>query len=381
MPGRIGWEPDLYNEAGGAPPAQLYADMLEIATFNWGYFQRLPDDGEVLRLLDEGAQTARASGDDVSLARLLAERAAYTNDVSGTEEIARFLESADAVRFADAAQRTAQVYLWAGRIGDAVSLYETVFERLIPAGALINEPEALAWYGLAACTAGDLRRADAVAERLLADSTPRSAHTRQHAYALKALILFGRGDWDGLDSTTRELRSLVDTNPDTSFCLLGAAAVGYQTAAEVLDGRPLTPDIDAQAARMVDESERVQAASVMLPKVMTGDPGALASGLRGYESGLRLWDRYRAWDVADLIPAIALTISGRWDELGPTLARLDEFARGGARLAEATAHAVREEQAAAAGGPAPAHEQLRALGYAGISELLRFRAAQVTATA
>lgn len=372
---------DLYNEAGSAPPARLYADMLEIATFNWGYFQRLPDDGDVLRLLDEGARTARESGDDVSLARLLAERGAYTNDPSGTEEIARFLESADAVRFADAAQRTALVYLWAGRVGDAVSLYETVFERLIPAGALINEPEALAWYGLAAFTAGDLPRAEALAERLLADSVRRSAHTRQHAYALTAMIRFGRGDWDGLDSTRLELRSLADANPDASFCLLGAAAIGYQWAADVLDGRPLPPDIDAQAARMVDESELVQAASVMLPKVMTGDRVALAAGLRGYESGLRLWDRYRAWDVADLIPAIALTISRRWDELGPTLARLDEFAHGGARLAGAAAHAVREEQAAAAGGPPPDHEQLRALGYAGISELLRFRAPQVTATA
>jgi hypothetical protein len=36
---------------------------------------------------------------------------------------------------------------------------------------------------------------------------------------------------------------------------------------------------------------------------------------------------------------------------------------------------VREEVAAAKGGPPPAHDELRSLGYAGISELLRFRPA------
>jgi hypothetical protein len=111
---------------------------------------------------------------------------------------------------------------------------------------------------------------------------------------------------------------------------------------------------------------------------MAGDAKAIARGLRGYEPGLRLYDRYRAWDVADLIPAIALTILERWDELPPVLARLDEFAARGARLVEAAASAIREEEAAMLGGPAPAHELLRGLGYLGISKLLRFRPAGVT---
>lgn len=367
---------DLYLEAGAGPPAQLYADMLEITAFNWGYFHQQPEDDEVVRLLDEGAEVARATGDHVSLARLLAERASYTGEVGGTDEIRAFIESADAVLFADAAQRMATVYTWAGRIADAISLYERVFERLIPAGALINEPEALAWYGLTAFTAGDLERADALADRLLMASVHRSVHTRSHAYSLKALVLFGRGDWVELESTTRDLETLVADNPETSLCLLSAAAVGYGNAAHVLAGRQLPADIDERAKRHVPDSERVQAASVMLPKVMTGDSGALASGLRAYEAGLRLWDRYRAWDVADLIPGIALVMLERWEGLTPTLARLDEFARGGARLAGAAAEAIRQEQAAAAGGPPPAHELLHALGYAGISDLLQFRPEQ-----
>jgi tetratricopeptide (TPR) repeat protein len=372
---------DLYREAGASPPAQLYADMLEITAFNWGYFHQLPDDAEVLRLLDEGIDAARANGDDVSLVRLLAERASFTGDVSGTEEIHRFLDRPDAVQFADAAQRMATVYAWAGRIADGVSLFETVFDRLIPAGALINEPEALAWYGMAAFNAGDLARAGTLADRLRVDAVRRSVHTRSHALSLKALVFFGRGDWDGLQSTTQDLESLVRENPNASFCLLSAAAVGYGTAATVLAGGPLPPDIDEQAKRHVGDSERVQAASVMLPKVMAGNGEAIAPGLRGYESGLRLWDRYRAWDVADLIPAIALTILERWDELSPVLARLDEFAARGARLSRAAAAAIREEKAAARGGPPPVHEELRSLGYLGLSELIRFRPARVTESA
>ena len=59
--------------------------------------------------------------------------------------------------------------------------------------------------------------------------------------------------------------------------------------------------------------------------------------------------------------------------LGPTLERLDRFAEGGSRLAGATAAAIREEIAAADGGPAPSHDELRNHGYLGISELLCFR--------
>lgn len=369
---------ELYAEAGESAPAKLYADMLEIATFNWGYFQNLPSDKEVVRLLDEGTELARTGGDDVSLARLLAERASYTGDVAGTEEIARFLASSEAVQFADAVQRMATVYTWAGKISDAVALFETVFDRLLPAGGYANMPEAFTWYGLAAFTAGDLSRADALADELLVDSVRRSVHTRSHAYALKAMALFGRGDWSGVLEVTNDLQRLADENPDASFCLLSAGAVGYHAAGQLLTGGPLPSNMDEHVKRHVDDSERVQAAAVLLPKVMAGDAEALTKGLSGYEPGLRLWDRYRNWDVADLMPAIALTMLERWDELPQTLRRLDAFATGGARLAEAVAAAIREEKAAADGGPPPAHQQLRALGYLGISELLRFRPASAT---
>jgi len=88
---------------------------------------------------------------------------------------------------------------------------------------------------------------------------------------------------------------------------------------------------------------------------------------------MRLWDRYRVWDPADLMVAIGMTMLERWEDLRPVLTRLDELAGYGARLGGAVAEAIREEERAAAGGPAPRHDALRALGYLGISELLRFR--------
>ena len=124
---------------------------------------------------------------------------------------------------------------------------------------------------------------------------------------------------------------------------------------------------------MVPESMLIQAGTLMVPRIMAGDRAALAAGLDAYAPGLRLWDRQRAWDFSDLMPAIALTMLERWAELGPSLARLDAFALGGSRLAGATAAAIREEKGAAAAGSLPAHDQLRSLGYEGISELVRYR--------
>jgi class 3 adenylate cyclase/tetratricopeptide (TPR) repeat protein len=366
----------LYAEAGERPPAKVFADMLELTTFNWGYFHQLPTAEEVLRLLDEGERAARATGDDVTLARLLAERGSYTEDTSGAEEFERLLGASDPVPFADAAQRMATVYSWTGRIEDAVALFDRVFDELIPSGAHINSPEALAWFGRAAFDAGDLAKAERLAVALDADSVHRSVHTRSHYFSLEALIAFGRGEWERLDRAADALQGLARDHPDASFCVLSGSCVGYAGARELLAGRPLPGDLDAQAHRQVEESEPVAAAVVLLPKVMAGDAEALVRGLAAYRPGVGLWDRIRVWDVADLIPAIAMTMLERWEQLSTVLARLDELAGNGARLAGAVAEAIREQERAAAGGPPPRHERLRELGYLGISELLRFRTAR-----
>jgi class 3 adenylate cyclase len=368
---------DLYVEAGQTPPAKLYADMLELIAYNWGYFHDRPADAQVLDLLAEGEQVARGSGDEASLAMLLAERASYTNDPSAGEEIKRLLQRPDAVKFADAAQRMATVYSWVGRLGDSIALFEDVFDRLIPAGAhIFNAHDARVWYAAAAFTAGDLDRARRITDVIDADTEHRSVHTRSHFFTQRAQIDLGVGAWEDLLEAERDLRDLAQRNPDASFCLLSAAAIGYAATTEVLMSRPLRADLDAQVLRQESDSELIRAAAVLLPKVMSGQTDALPDGLRGYAPDLRLADRFRVWDQTELMPAIALTMLERWVDLEPLLARLDDYARHGARLAGAVAAAIREEERAAHGGPAPTHEALHALGFDGISELLRFRPAR-----
>lgn len=368
---------DAYRQAETEAPAQLYADMLEIATLNWGYFQKLPDDAEVTRLLDEGERIARREGDDLSLARLLIERASYTGDVSMADEAVPFVHSPDAVHFADAAQRLGELYVFAGQVSRAQVLFATVFDELVPTGAVINYPEALLWYFAAAFHAGNLELAESLVAIAQEDAAKgRSPHTRQHVLSISSLMSFGRGRWEQLIRTTYDLEQLVASSPEASFCLLGCSAMGQGSAARILLGQPLPADLDAVALRMVPVSEIVQASSMMLPKAMMGNVADAERGLAAYAPGLRLWDRAEAWDFSDLIAAMALTVLERWEQLGPPLARLDICAAGGSVLAGATAAAIREEQAAAQGGPAASHQELRRLGFAGISELLRYRPAR-----
>jgi class 3 adenylate cyclase/tetratricopeptide (TPR) repeat protein len=363
---------DAYGDAGETPPADLYADMLEVATQNWGYFQNLPDPDQVRRLLEEGERAARDSGDEVALARLLVERATFSGDPTVADEIVPLLLSEDAVPHADAAHRLAQVYLWDGEVDRSRDLYAAIFDRLLPAGAVINEPEALLWAAVAAVHAGALDDADAFADRLIEIAPRRSVHTQHHGFPIKALVHLVRGEWDGVTEQGEALARLVDAHPDASFCLVGGAGCAYAAMADLLAGRP--PErLDELVARTLAESPLVQASTLMVPRVMEGDPTALDEGLKAYGPDLEVWDRARSWDVCDLMPALAMTMLERWDELGPTLERLDRFAEGGSRLAGATAAAIREEIAAADGGPPPVHEALRAQGYLGVSELLRFR--------
>jgi class 3 adenylate cyclase/tetratricopeptide (TPR) repeat protein len=365
-----------YREAQTDAPAQLYADMLELPTMNWGYFKELPPDSEVMTLLDEGERTARASTDDVSLARLLTERAAFTGDVSRLAEVARLTDSDEGVRFADPAQRAAMVLLSNGDIRGSCDLFRKVFDDLAPRGAIFNEPEALVWYGLAAFVAGDIALAQSIADRALADAQQgRSAHTYSHVYSLGALIAFGRGDWGHLADERRSLDDLIERSPDASFCLWTGAAIGYGGAQQLVRGEPLATDLRSLVARALEPFELVRAASVMLPEAMRGNAQAVDDGFAAYAKGLRLYDRFAVLDVCWLNPTMSNVVLRRWDKLEPVFARLDECATGGSRLAAAVATAVREERAASvAGGSTPEHVDLRALGYAGLSEILHYRA-------
>jgi len=284
----------------------------------------------------------------------------------------------DPPQVADGVQRLGTSLLWSGRVGEALAVLDVVFDRLLPAGGIINLAEALFWRGVGRCYAGDLAGATETARLFRAEAEHRSVHTRTHAYAIDGLIEFLRGDWAGLRATNVGLSELIDTHPDVSLCLATSAGIGMAAAVAVLGGKALPADLDDQMMRAVPESAGVRAASVLLPRAMTGDASPVAAGLAAYRSGLGLSDRMRVWDSAAILPAIGLTMLERWDDLEPVLARLDAVAADGGRVPGAVAAAVREERAAATGGGAgapPRHEALLALECHGLSELLRYRPA------
>ena len=365
---------DLYRSAGATVPAKLYADTLDLAVFNWGYFKDLPSVEQVIALLDEGSRSARETGDTMALVRLLAQRGHFTNDPGVLAETRPLLEAVTDKRpYGDALWRLALVHLGTnGDCGQAVEVLDLVFE-LARQGAEMNEPEALMWYTLALFHAGELGRAEAAADRLLEMSVTKSAHTRQHAIGAKALVRFARGDWAGVEALAVELRSIVEENPDASFCLVGANLAGYGAIAELIRGRLLPADLAPLTERILPTANATRAAALLLPTIISGGAGLEDEARRAYAPETGLWDRESVWDVAGMNLAIAQVVRRRWQEAERELPRMDQLGEKGAKFASALAAAIREEIAAARGESQPRHQVLRELGYNGVSELLAYR--------
>lgn len=364
---------ELYRSAGATVPAELYADTLDLAVFNWGYFKDLPSVEQVVALLDEGSRTARETGDTMALVRLLAQRGFFTNDFGVLAETRPLLDAVmDKRPYGDALWRLALVHLASGDCGQAVELLDLVFE-LARQGVELNEPEALMWYALALFHAGELGRAEAAADRLLEVGNTMSAHTRQHAVGTKSLMRFARGDWTGVAALAVEVRSIVEANPDASFCLVGANLAGYGAIAEVIRGRALPVDLVPLTERMVPTANATRAAALLLPTIMAGGAGSEDEARRAYAPETGLWDRASIWDIAGMNLTIAQIVRARWDEAERELPRMDRLGEKGAAFASALAAAIREEIAGARGGSKPRHAALRNLGYNGVSELLSYR--------
>jgi len=362
---------ESYRRAGSEPPPALYADMLEIPIFNFGYFREQPKEAEITRLLAEGERAARAANDRLSLARLRSMRALHDEDVSAADEALELIRSAgDEAVYTDALSRHAQAEILLGRIESARSLLDEALARAAR-GIPLNEPEALLWRTVLACNQGDLEDAERFASRLLGISQSGSAHTRQHALGGKALVLFARGDWEGLASIARDVERLVDANPTAGFCLVGGAALGQAAAGETARGRPRSPRLEELLQRMVPEGPEVRDSILMLPELMAGNADLVATGARAYGKDLPPFDR-QIWDPFGVQLTMCNALLSRWDALAPRLADYDERASVAPMLG-ALAEAIREEVAAAKGGPRPTHESLRELGYKGLSELLSFR--------
>ena len=360
--------------ASGAPPGALYADMLDVPTFNFGYFRELPPGEEVTRLLAEGIAVARETGDDLALARLLTMRAVRDEDTSAALESTRIIRAAtDLAAYSEALARRADVeVLIGGHIDTATELFDEAMARAA-AGMPINEPEAVMWRTVLAYHAGDLDLARKLADRLIQLSPPLSVHTQQHGLGCRALVLFGAGQWEALRSVARQTEQLVDANPETSFCLVGAAAIGQAAADAVLHGYPPSPRLGELVDRMVKQPLPVRASILMLSAAMRGDVETVTTGGQAYADSLEQFAR-QAWDRFGVQLAMSFVVLGRWDDVDPWLARFDERARRGGKMLGALSAAIREERAAASGGPTPSHRELRELGYRGLSELLSFRA-------
>ena len=365
---------ELYRSAGDMVPPKLYADTLDLAVFNWGYFKDLPSVEQVVALLDEGSRAARETGDTMALVRLLAQRAFFTDDLEVLAETRPLLEAiTDKRPYGDALWRLALVHLATnGDCGQAVELLDLVFE-LATQGAELNEPEALMWYALALFHAGELDRAEAAADRLLELSITKSPHTRQHAFGTRGLMHFARGDWIGLATLGVELRSIVEENPDASFCLVGANLAAYAAIAELIGGRSVPADLVALSKRMLPTADATRAAALLLPTIMSGAAGSEDEARRAYAPETGLWDRESIWDIAGMNLAIAQVVRRRWQEAERELGRMDRLGEKGAAFASALATAIREEIATARGAPKPDHEALHRLGYHGISQLVSYR--------
>ena len=365
---------ELYRSAGVPIRPGLYADALDLAVFNWGYFHHLPPRDRMIALMDEGTAAARAASDGITLVRLLGQRGYFTNDPTVLREIDPILAGvADKRLFGDALWRVGLVHLVANDdCARALATFDLAFD-LAQQGASFNEPEALVWHVAALLHVGDLARAEASAERLLEISATKAAHTRQHAFAAKGLVRFARGDWSGVQAFGEEVRSLVEANPDASWCLLGANLVGYDAIAHVVQGRALSSDAASLVQRMLPEAPAARAAVLLLPSILTGAEPQEDEARRSYARSTILWERESAWDIAGINLVLAQVARKRWSEAEAELPRIDRLAEKGAAFAAAFAAAIREEIAEARGGVHPKHEDLHRLGCHGISELLSYR--------
>ena len=365
----------LYKTAGQTAPLALYADTLDLLAFNWGYFQHRPEFQDTQNLIAEGIGSARLSGDRANLFRLLVQQAVFDNDATVLDECAALLESAPDLRpYGDALWRLAVAHFTTTRdLGQALMAMERSFE-LARAGALFNEPEALMWRSEAYFHTGDLARAEADADRLLEISQTKSAHTRQHGIASKARVLWGRGDWPGVVRWGAELRALVERNPDSSWCIAGANLAGYAAVAEIMTGASAPSDLEQFAKRLLPEAAPTRAATLLLPSVMSKWAINEVDVRRAYAAETAIWERESVWDLTETNVALGHAIRQQWAEATDMLPRLDQMAERGAVFARAMAAALREEIAAAKGGPKPRHHELRSLGYDGVSQLLSYRA-------
>jgi hypothetical protein len=360
---------DVQRAAGTEPPADLYPSLLELPVYTSGMFRRAPADGVDAALLREGEDAARRAGDDASLARLLALDAYRSHDPARLGEALRLSEGlSDPAPLASCLEHAAILQNRVGEFAMAERLYERL-DALGPVG--VPADRRLEFRAILALNRGRLGEAERLAERFLAGSASRGPHLRTHSFREQCHVLLARGAWRALRELAAETEQLVAAHSDTAFCYAVTTARALAVVAHALEGRP------AEARGLLSRAERpLQAEPLERESVLLLAYGA--AGARGDVAQLRRQVQElgatQFW-FFQRMEAVVLTMLERWPELADVLPRLERVAAHGSPYLEALLAAIHEEVAAAQGGPAPAHGRLRELGYAGWSELLRYRPA------
>jgi class 3 adenylate cyclase/tetratricopeptide (TPR) repeat protein len=357
---------EILREAGVDPPPALYPSLLEIPIYTSGMFRQPPEPALVEELASEGEAVARRAGDAGARARLCALGAYRRHDPTGLVEALQLSEqAADVSAFGSFLTHAAILEIRAGEFDVARQIYERLDAAAAAGDQLDRELE---FRAILALSTGRVPEAERLAEQFMTASASRGPHLRTHAYREQGHVLLARGDWQGLVELAVQTERLVADHPHTAFCYAVTSALAFATVAHAVEGR--LPEARALLVRALAplQSEPLERESVLLLASAAAGARDEVEGLlrKVYgNTGPMFWFFQRA-------EAVAHTMLERWEPLEVLLPQLGVPARGSAHLAALVA-ALREERAAARGGPPPAHRDLRQLGYLGWSRLLRHR--------
>lgn len=361
---------DAYQAAGRPAPAAFYAETLAIHAYNWGFVRTHPPDDLLLGLWQDGMRIARELNEPGALARLLLQHGYYSNSPEDSERAAQLAEELpDPVADADLFQRIAMNQFVSGDVAAAERTYSRV-EALVARGARVDEMEFLVYRSNALLLMADLSRAEELADQLMLATAAAGAHLRSHALQAKTILAVYRGDWPTAEAMASECVRVAGANPGTAWCLRGAYAVVAGAISAGLAGRREDAEAFIAAGEPMAAAGPARINTMLLPAALSGRPVEIPA-----EPAVLRPSHRQVIDALRLHEPIALAICGRLDELPPHIERLAQAGPRGARVAEAVASALREELAAAAGGAAPAHRDLHALGVHGLSQLISHRSA------
>ena len=181
-------------------------------------------------------------------------------------------------------------------------------------------------------------------------------------------MLLARGDWVALRALAAETDELVAAHPETAFCYAVTTLRAFSVVADVMTRRHADhSEVDRAVMPLQAEIFEREAVLLLLHGVV-GRPDRVDAVLgevdRAGTSPFWFFMRNRA---------AVLTMLERWNDLDMVLSPLEQLAGANSPYVTAFVAAVREERAAAKGGPLPTHRGLRDLGYLGWSQLLSHR--------